>query len=130
MSHTAQKIIRKMALVTIKVSFLYIVIDSQNSINVALSLRYFFQEVTMLWRTVRSMDVMMHSSSFLLPKLHRPANRPLKNYALVVLNQHLPRFMPRLWDHGNSSSFLFLFYTLLEKYLKKFTFEFDVIQQT
>jgi len=94
-------IIRKMALVTIMVVFLYIVIDSQNSINVALSLRYSFEEVTMLWRTVRSMDVMMHSSSFLLPKLHRPVNRPVKNYALVVLNQHLPRFMPRLWDHAN-----------------------------
>ncbi|RLM91912.1 hypothetical protein C2845_PM08G12890 [Panicum miliaceum] len=55
----------------------------------------------MLWRTVRSMDVMMHSSSFLLPKLHRPANKSVKNYALVVLNQHLPRYMPRLWDHAN-----------------------------
>ncbi|CAO2192449.1 unnamed protein product [Urochloa humidicola] len=55
----------------------------------------------MLWRTVRSMDVMMHSSSFLLPKLHQPAKTPVKNYALVVLNQHLPRFMPRFWSHAN-----------------------------
>ncbi|CAL4950129.1 unnamed protein product [Urochloa decumbens] len=55
----------------------------------------------MLWRTVRSMDVMMHSSSFLLPKLHQPASTPVKNYALVVLNQHLPRSMPRLWSHAN-----------------------------
>jgi hypothetical protein len=106
-------IIRKMTLITIMVGFLYIIIDSQNSIKVALSLRYSFEEVKMLWRTVRSMDVMMHSSSFLLPKLHRPANKSVKNYALVVLNQHLPRYMPRLWDHGNSSSFLC---TLLEKY--------------
>ncbi|NP_001152100.1 thiamin pyrophosphokinase 1 isoform X2 [Zea mays] len=55
----------------------------------------------MLWRAVRSMDVIMHSSSFLLPKLYQPVNKPVKNYALVVLNQHLPRFMPRLWDHAN-----------------------------
>ncbi|CAL4976366.1 unnamed protein product [Urochloa decumbens] len=55
----------------------------------------------MLWRTIRSMDVMMHSSSFLLPKLQQPANTPVKNYALVVLNQHLPRSMPRLWSHAN-----------------------------
>jgi thiamine pyrophosphokinase len=62
----------------------------------------------MLWRTIRTTDVMMHSSSFLLPKLHHPANKPVMNYALVVLNQQLPRFMPRLWDHGNSSLFAFL----------------------
>ncbi|XP_066306309.1 thiamine pyrophosphokinase 2-like [Miscanthus floridulus] len=55
----------------------------------------------MLWRTVRCMDVIMHSSSFLLPKRHQPVNKPVKNYALVVLNQQLPRFMPRLWDHAN-----------------------------
>lgn len=54
----------------------------------------------MLWRTIRSMEVMVHSSSFLLPKLHQPANMPAKNYALVVLNQHLPRFIPRLWAHA------------------------------
>ncbi|XP_062198501.1 thiamine pyrophosphokinase 2 isoform X2 [Phragmites australis] len=48
------------------------------------------------------MDVMVHSSSFLLPKLHQPAKTPVKNYALVVLNQHLPRFMPRLWTHAKS----------------------------
>ncbi|XP_047060832.1 thiamine pyrophosphokinase 2-like isoform X1 [Lolium rigidum] len=51
----------------------------------------------MLWRTIRSMEVMVHSSSFLLPKLHQPAKTPANNYNLVVLNQHLPRFMPRLW---------------------------------
>ncbi|KAL6884690.1 hypothetical protein ACP4OV_010626 [Aristida adscensionis] len=54
----------------------------------------------MLWRTARSMDVMVHSSSFLLPKLRQPANTPVTNYSLVVLNQHLPRFMPRLWAHA------------------------------
>nr|TKW14369.1 hypothetical protein SEVIR_5G163400v2 [Setaria viridis]TKW14371.1 hypothetical protein SEVIR_5G163400v2 [Setaria viridis] len=55
----------------------------------------------MLWRTIRTMDVMMHSSCFLLPKLHQPANKPVMNYALVVLNQQLPRFMPRLWAQAN-----------------------------
>uniref|UniRef100_A0ACD5X3S0 Uncharacterized protein n=1 Tax=Avena sativa TaxID=4498 RepID=A0ACD5X3S0_AVESA len=51
----------------------------------------------MLWRAIRNMEVMVHSSSFLLPKLHQPAKIPANNYNLVVLNQHLPRFMPRLW---------------------------------
>lgn len=51
----------------------------------------------MLWRTIRSMEVMAHSSNFLLPKLHQPAKTPANNYTLVVLNQQLPRFMPRLW---------------------------------
>ncbi|VAH26450.1 unnamed protein product [Triticum turgidum subsp. durum] len=51
----------------------------------------------MLWRTIRSMEVMAHSSNFLLPKLHQPAKAPANNYTLVVLNQQLPRFMPRLW---------------------------------
>jgi hypothetical protein len=55
----------------------------------------------MLSRTIRPMDVMKHSSSFLLPKLNQPTNAPAMNYALVVLNQNLPRFMPRLWGHGN-----------------------------
>ncbi|TVU20931.1 hypothetical protein EJB05_30537 [Eragrostis curvula] len=54
----------------------------------------------MLYRTVRPMDIMKHSSSFLLPKVNQPANAPVKNYALVVLNQHLPRFMPHLWAHA------------------------------
>uniref|UniRef100_A0A0D9V0S3 Thiamine pyrophosphokinase n=2 Tax=Leersia perrieri TaxID=77586 RepID=A0A0D9V0S3_9ORYZ len=54
----------------------------------------------MLGRAIRSMDVMVHSSTFLLPKLHQPGHTPAKNYALVVLNQNLPRFMPRLWTHA------------------------------
>ncbi|XP_006279282.2 uncharacterized protein LOC17874408 [Capsella rubella] len=42
------------------------------------------------------MDVMVHSSSFLLP--YNPAEET--KYALVVLNQNLPRFTPLLWEHA------------------------------
>ncbi|KAL1216575.1 Thiamine pyrophosphokinase 2 [Cardamine amara subsp. amara] len=42
------------------------------------------------------MDVMLHSSSFLLPL--NPADET--KYALVVLNQNLPRFTPLLWEHA------------------------------
>ncbi|XP_056847834.1 uncharacterized protein LOC108819281 [Raphanus sativus] len=38
------------------------------------------------------MEVMFHSSSFLLPT-------DKARYALVVLNQNLPRFTPLLWEH-------------------------------
>jgi len=79
---------------------LYIGIGSKNSVRFALDWGT-NSKVKMLWRTVRCMDVIMHSSSFLLPKRHQPVNKPVQNYALVVLNQQLPRFMPRLWDHGN-----------------------------
>uniref|UniRef100_A0A5B6ZG40 Thiamine pyrophosphokinase n=2 Tax=Davidia involucrata TaxID=16924 RepID=A0A5B6ZG40_DAVIN len=45
------------------------------------------------------MDLMSHSSSFLLPTI--PAdNQPSLTYALVVLNQRLPRFTPLLWKHA------------------------------
>ncbi|KAA8549171.1 hypothetical protein F0562_000855 [Nyssa sinensis] len=45
------------------------------------------------------MDPMTHSSTFLLPSI--PAdNRPPLAYALVVLNQRLPRFTPLLWQHA------------------------------
>ncbi|KAA8543110.1 hypothetical protein F0562_021395 [Nyssa sinensis] len=45
------------------------------------------------------MDLMTHSSTFLLPSI--PAdNRPSLTYALVVLNQRLPRFTPLLWKHA------------------------------
>ncbi|KAI5008948.1 hypothetical protein ZWY2020_009996 [Hordeum vulgare] len=63
----------------------------------ARAIRDRLQEDKMLWRTIRSMEVMAHSSNFLLPKLHQPAKTPANNYTLVVLNQQLPRFMPRLW---------------------------------
>ncbi|PSS06223.1 Thiamine pyrophosphokinase [Actinidia chinensis var. chinensis] len=42
------------------------------------------------------MDVMTHSSSFLLPSIPTD-NGPSPSYALIVLNQRLPRFTPLLW---------------------------------
>ncbi|XP_011008044.1 PREDICTED: thiamine pyrophosphokinase 1-like isoform X2 [Populus euphratica] len=43
------------------------------------------------------MDVMTHSSTFLLPGNDHSSR---VTYALVVLNQRLPRFTPILWDHA------------------------------
>ncbi|XP_042483668.1 thiamine pyrophosphokinase 1-like [Macadamia integrifolia] len=43
------------------------------------------------------MDLMSHSSSFLLPSIPVDNNNPSPTYALVVLNQSLPRFTPLLW---------------------------------
>lgn len=49
------------------------------------------------------MDVMKHSSAFLLPTV--PADhRHSLTYALVVLNQRLPKFTPLLWEHGTLPS--------------------------
>ncbi|CAK9175310.1 unnamed protein product [Ilex paraguariensis] len=45
------------------------------------------------------MDLMTHSSTFLLPKISSKNGLAL-NYALVVLNQHIPRFTPLLWQHA------------------------------
>ncbi|KAI4349648.1 hypothetical protein L6164_010212 [Bauhinia variegata] len=45
------------------------------------------------------MEVITHSSTFLLPLLP-PENPPSLTYALVVLNQRLPRFAPLLWEHA------------------------------
>ncbi|KAI9181818.1 hypothetical protein LWI28_018950 [Acer negundo] len=45
------------------------------------------------------MDVMAHSSSFLLPSTHAD-HRPCLTYALVLLNQRLPRFTLQLWNHA------------------------------
>ncbi|XP_022727737.1 thiamine pyrophosphokinase 1-like isoform X1 [Durio zibethinus] len=47
------------------------------------------------------MDLMHHSSSFLLPTIPPdPHHCPSLTYALVLLNQSLPRFTPLLWKHG------------------------------
>ncbi|KFK42645.1 hypothetical protein AALP_AA1G022000 [Arabis alpina] len=47
------------------------------------------------------MEVMFHSSSFLLPSIPSDEETPATNrYALVVLNQNLPRFTPLLWEHA------------------------------
>ncbi|KDO87274.1 hypothetical protein CISIN_1g047888mg [Citrus sinensis] len=45
------------------------------------------------------MELMTHSSSFLLPSTPTDS-RPSLTYALVVLNQRLPRFAPLLWQHA------------------------------
>ncbi|RAL41494.1 hypothetical protein DM860_010288 [Cuscuta australis] len=43
------------------------------------------------------MELMTHSSSFLLPNIP-PANGRALTYALVILNQRLPRFTTLLWE--------------------------------
>ncbi|XP_031399369.1 thiamine pyrophosphokinase 1-like isoform X3 [Punica granatum] len=48
------------------------------------------------------MEVVHHSSAFLLPSV-APDHRPSLNYALIVLNQRLPRFTPLLWQHEQHS---------------------------
>ncbi|GMH03940.1 hypothetical protein Nepgr_005779 [Nepenthes gracilis] len=46
------------------------------------------------------MEVMHHSAEFLLPPISsEPAGSSLR-YALVVLNQPIPRFTPLLWKHS------------------------------
>ncbi|CAL5194461.1 unnamed protein product [Lathyrus oleraceus] len=56
------------------------------------------------------MELMCHSSSFLLPPENpNTASSPSSSsssslsltYALVVLNQNLPKFTPLLWDHAH-----------------------------
>ncbi|RVX20478.1 Thiamine pyrophosphokinase 1 [Vitis vinifera] len=54
------------------------------------------------------MDLMRHSSAFLLPSI--PDDGPPPTYALVVLNQRLPRFTPLLWKHGTCPIPFFLGY--------------------
>lgn len=53
------------------------------------------------------MELMCHSSSFLLPPENpntaSSSSSLSLTYALVLLNQNLPKFTPLLWDHGNSS---------------------------
>ncbi|PON96571.1 thiamine pyrophosphokinase [Trema orientale] len=45
------------------------------------------------------MELMTHSSTFLLPTVP-DGHRPSLTYALVLLNQRLPRFTPLLWEHA------------------------------
>ncbi|MCD9639951.1 cAMP-dependent protein kinase subunit [Datura stramonium] len=50
-------------------------------------------------RRLAAMGLMSHSSTFLLPNLPTD-NGPALMYALVILNQRLPRFTPLLWKHA------------------------------
>ncbi|GFP85607.1 thiamine pyrophosphokinase 1 [Phtheirospermum japonicum] len=45
------------------------------------------------------MEIMTHSSTFLLPRLSADNDGAL-TYVLVVLNRRLPRFTPLLWKHA------------------------------
>ena len=92
--------------------------------KVSLSLSRLFYSVCVcvcgtgfLYRTL-AMEVMSHSSAFLLPTIPADHRHPQPYYALVVLNQNLPRFTPLLWKHGTypapslslCSFFLFLIF--------------------
>ncbi|KAF4366695.1 hypothetical protein G4B88_010770 [Cannabis sativa] len=47
------------------------------------------------------METMSHSSTFLLPTIPPSVDpRPPLSYALIVLNQRLPKFAPLLWEHA------------------------------
>ncbi|XP_050943203.1 thiamine pyrophosphokinase 1 isoform X6 [Cucumis melo] len=48
------------------------------------------------------MEVLFHSSDFLLPSPSSspPNHRRSSTYALVLLNQRLPKFTPLLWKHA------------------------------
>ncbi|KAM7277403.1 hypothetical protein ACFE04_019269 [Oxalis oulophora] len=48
------------------------------------------------------MEMMRHTSSFLLPAIPHDVSHPPPSlsYALVILNQRLPRFTPLLWNHA------------------------------
>lgn len=55
----------------------------------------------MMNQFVQSMKVMKHAATFLLPRSAVPAtDRFAQTYALVVLNQQIPKFTPLLWSHG------------------------------
>lgn len=45
------------------------------------------------------MDIISHSSTFLLPSIPEN-NKPPLTYALVILNQRIPSFTPLLWEHA------------------------------
>ena len=53
--------------------------------------------------TTMPLPAMTHSSAFLLPaSTTPPPNDAATTYALVVLNQRLPRFAPLLWARGDA----------------------------
>ncbi|KAJ3702076.1 hypothetical protein LUZ61_005781 [Rhynchospora tenuis] len=55
----------------------------------------------MVSRLVQNMKVMKHAATFLLPpSVVSATNRSAQTYALVVLNQQIPKFTPLLWSHA------------------------------
>ncbi|PON96569.1 thiamine pyrophosphokinase [Trema orientale] len=52
------------------------------------------------------MEFMTHSSTFLLPTVP-DGHCPSLTYALVLLNQRLPRFAPLLWEHDGGANRLY-----------------------
>ncbi|KAH1259016.1 Thiamine pyrophosphokinase 2 [Glycine max] len=61
------------------------------------------QKKHLVYCLLKTMELMCHCSSFLLPPENPNTTCSLSlKYALVVLNQSLPRFAPLLWDHGIS----------------------------
>ncbi|KAI3948614.1 hypothetical protein MKW98_027680 [Papaver atlanticum] len=46
------------------------------------------------------MELMSHCSSFLLPSIPPSSSEENKTYALILLNQPLPKFTPLLWNHA------------------------------
>ncbi|XP_021609004.1 thiamine pyrophosphokinase 1 isoform X1 [Manihot esculenta] len=72
---------------------------SQPYLGFSLSLCPFCQKRERLLHIWGKMDLMAHSSTFLLPTISGD-HRPSFTYVLVVLNQRLPRFTPLLWKHS------------------------------
>ncbi|KAH1071130.1 hypothetical protein AAZX31_03G193400 [Glycine max] len=59
------------------------------------------QKKHLVYCLLKTMELMCHCSSFLLPPENPNTTCSLSlKYALVVLNQSLPRFAPLLWDHA------------------------------
>jgi thiamine pyrophosphokinase len=55
----------------------------------------------MMRQFAQSMKVIKHAATFLLPRSAVPVTDKLpQTYALVVLNQQIPKFTPLLWSHG------------------------------
>ncbi|GMQ00061.1 hypothetical protein CsSME_00047294 [Camellia sinensis var. sinensis] len=85
-------------------SVLFSMIENRHHCNHCTAEYTFIQSLST--RFTLAMDVMTHSSNFLLPS--RPTdNGPSLSYALVVLNQPLPRFTPLLWELDGGANRLY-----------------------
>ncbi|XP_007050883.2 PREDICTED: thiamine pyrophosphokinase 1 isoform X2 [Theobroma cacao] len=74
-------------------------LPSQRKRKITISSLSFLFGFSFFPRRPLAMDLMHHSSTFLLPTIPSD-HRPSLTYALVVLNQNLPRFTPLLWKHA------------------------------